>query len=202
MSRPADRWRRDMAVLLLSLACTAGCNITAGQVSSPRTPIEQLLLTQSLFRSLEEMVIPLRSGDVVTVETAWVPSHDDFKGDLPFAASVIASWFTRHGAIVGGEHPKFHARVLLHAFGLDKKDVFIGVPPIQSVLIPVALPELTLYRNLRNRGYTRLSIDVVDISSGRLVGTPWTTEGSVLHERYTVLFLFSWTASDLLPPPP
>ena len=170
------------ALLLLSLACIEGCNITAGQVSSPRTPIEQLLLTQSLFRSLEEMVIPLQAGDVVTVETAWVPSHDDFKGDLPFAASVIASWFARHGAVVGGENPKFRARVLLHAFGLDKKDVFFGVPPIQSVLIPIALPELTLYRNLRNRGYTRLSIDLEDVSSGRLIGTYERPDGSVRDE--------------------
>lgn len=200
--RLANRSGSAMGLLLLSLTYIAGCNITAGQVSSPRTPIEQLLLTESLLRSLEEMVIPLRSGDVVTVETAWVPSHDDFKGDLPFAASVIASWFAQHGAVVGRENPKFRARVLLHAFGLDKKDVFFGVPPIQSVLIPIALPELTLYRNLRNRGYTRLSIDLVDMSSGRLVGIPWITEASVTHERYTVLFLLSWTSSDLLPPPP
>jgi hypothetical protein len=200
--RLAKGSRSAMGLLVLTLTGIVGCNITAGQVSSPRTPIEQLLLTQSLLRSLEEMVIPLQSGDVVTVETAWVPSHDDFKGDLPFSASVIASWFAQQGAVVGGEHPKFRARVLLHAFGLDKKDVFFGVPPIQSVLIPIALPELTLYRNLRNRGYTRLSIDVVDTSTGRLVGLPWTTEASVTHERYTVLFLFSWTTSDLMPPPP
>lgn len=194
--------RHYMGLLLFGVLCISACNITAGQVSSPRSPVEQLLLTQSLLRSLEEMVIPLHSGDVVTVETAWVPSHDDFKGDLPFAASVIASWFAQQGAVVGGENPRFKARVLLQAFGLDKKDVFFGVPPIQSVFIPIALPELTLYRNLRNRGFTRLSIDIVDTSSGLLIGMPWTTEAAVTYERYTVLFLFSWTSSDLLPPPP
>jgi hypothetical protein len=83
-----------------------------------------------------------------------------------------------------------------------KKMCSSAFPPIQSVLIPIALPELTLYRNLRNRGFTRLSIDLIDVSSGRPVGAAWATQAAVTHERYTVLFLFSWTSTDLLPPPP
>jgi hypothetical protein len=187
--------------LLLGTAALAGCNMTAGLVSSPRTPIEQLVLTQSLLRSLEDMALPLRPGDSVAIETAWIPTHDDFKGDLPFAQSVVAAWLTRQGAVVNADEPRFHVRVLLHAFGLDKRDVFFGIPPIQSVLLPIALPELTLYRNERNRGYTRISIDVVEGMSGRLVGTPSVTEAAVIHERYTLLFLLSWQSSDLLPPP-
>lgn len=86
-------------------------------------------------------------------------------------------------------------------FGLDKQDVFFGIPPIQSILFPIALPELTLYRNVRNRGYTRLSIDTTDTTTGRLISRPSVVEASVIFQRYTVLFLFSWQSTDLVPPP-
>ena len=200
VSRSTMSWTAAPS-LLLSIAVLAGCNMTAGQVSSPRTPIDQLVLSQSLLRSLEDLPFPLGTGETIEIETAWLPSHDDFNGDLSFVQAVISSWFIQQGAVVQQDHAKFRARVLLHAFGLDKKDVFFGIPPVQSVLIPLALPELTLYRNVRNRGYTRLSLELVDASSGRLLGLPLFTEAAVIHERFTLLFLLSWQSSDLLPSP-
>lgn len=190
---------RCLAAWLVVLALPA-CNMTPGLVGSPRTPIEQLLLTQSLLRTLDQVTLPLRPGDSVVIETAWPPTHQDFAGDLPFAASVLASWCTQQGLIIGGDHPGYRMRVLLHAFGLDKKDTFVGVPPIQSLLLPIALPELTLYRNVLNRGYTRLTIDITDASTGRLVGFPLLAEASVRQELVTLLFLLSWKSSDLIPP--
>jgi hypothetical protein len=180
---------------------TMGCTMTAGLVNSPRTPIEQLLLTQSLSRSLDQVLWPLKPGDSVALETAWPPTHADFAGDRLFAEAVLTSWVTQQGAVVRPDQPTYRVRVLLHAFGLDKKDTFFGVPPIQSLLVPFALPELTLYRDIRNRGYSRLSMDIVDVASGRLIGAPTLVEASVRDERYTLLFLLSWTSSDLMPPP-
>jgi hypothetical protein len=195
------RSRRRLALPLWLSLTALGCNMTPGLVSSPRTPIEQLLLTQSLLRTLDQVALPLAPGASVEIETAWPPTHADFAGDLTFAASVLASWFTQRGAAVGGDHPTHRVRVLLHAFGLDKQDVFFGIPPIQSLLLPIALPELTLYRNVRNRGYTRLSIEIADAANGRLVAAPALAEAAVIHQRYTLLFLLSWQNSDLLPPP-
>ncbi len=40
-----------------------GCNMTAGLMGNPRTPTEQLLLTQSLLRSLDGAALPIRSGE-------------------------------------------------------------------------------------------------------------------------------------------
>jgi len=190
------RW----APLMLAIAL-CGCNMTGGLVSSPRTPIEQLLLTQSLLRSLDQATLPLKPGDSVAVETAWPPSHADFQGDLAFASSVLASWLAERGLIVGSDRATYRVRVLLHAFGVEKKDTFFGLPPIQSLLIPLALPELTLYRKVRDRGYTRVSLDITEVATGRLTGSPTLVEASVHHEQYTLLFLLSWTSSDLMPPP-
>jgi len=193
--------RSGLGCAALAAWLTVGCNMTAGLVSSPRTPTEQLLLTQSLLRGLEQATLPFKPGDAVVVETAWPPTHADFQGDLLFAQAVLASWLERQGVVIGGDHPTYRMRVLLHAFGLEKHDTFFGIPPIQSLLLPIALPELTLYRAVRNRGYTRLSIDVADMASGRQTGQSAGGEATVYHSRYTLLFLISWSSTDLLPPP-
>lgn len=183
------------------LPAVLGCNLTAGLVPSPRTPIEQLLLTQALFRSLDQISLPIMSGESLSIELAGVPSHDDFNGDIAFSQAVLTSWFARKGATIGDVGTSTHrVRVLLHAFGVDKKDTFIGIPPVQSLVLPVALPELTLYQNSHRRGYARVSIDVFD-AGGRLISAPPPVEATVQHRRYTLLFLLSWDSTDLIPPP-
>jgi hypothetical protein len=200
MPRPTRLLRGCWPPLLLLLAVT-GCNMTAGMVGNPRTPVEQLLLTQALLRSLDDAALPLRPGDSVTIETASLPTHLNFEGDRAYAEAVITSWFARHGAVLGRAYPAYRVRILLHAFGVEKTDVFIGIPPIQSLLLPMALPELTLYRKLTDRGYARLSLDIIEERSGRAVASPPPVEALVQFSQYTLLFLFAWNSTDLIPPP-
>jgi hypothetical protein len=182
--------RLRQACLIGLVAVASGCSMTTGFVSSARTPVEQLLLTQSLFRSLDHAALPLRPGDSIAVETAWPPTRQDFAGDKAYAEAVLLSWLTRKGAIIGRERPTYRLRVLLHAFGLEKTDSFVGIPFL-----------FTLYRNLHDRGYARLSFDIIDESSGRLVGAPSSVEAAVYFKRYTLLFFLSWNSTDLIPPP-
>ncbi len=185
----------------IALMGVGGCNTTTGVVSSPRAPYEQLLLTQSLLRSLEEAAIPLRPGDSVAVEVARPVSHADFSGDRLYAEAFLRSWLAQRGVIIGHGSPTYRIHMLMHAFGVDKREVFFGVPPIQSGFWPIALPELTMYRNVRNRGYSRLTIDVYDEQAGRLVASSSTVDATVSLDEYTFLFIISWSTTDIVPPP-
>ncbi|HEU4685361.1 MAG TPA: hypothetical protein VFS39_12730 [Nitrospira sp.] len=200
MTSGTDRRRLRLPCALITF-WLAGCNMTTGLVSSPRTPVEQLLLTQSLLRSLDNVSLPLRPGESVAVETAWAPTHADFAGDRLYAEAVLISWLARRGAVIAREHPTYRIRVLLHAFGLEKNHAFFGIPAIQSLVVPFALPEFTLYQKIHDRGYTRLSLDIMDEGTGRLVAAPSPVEATVYYVRYTVLFVFSWKSTDLIPPP-
>lgn len=198
---PSRCW---MLLFLMAGAATlnvSGCTMTAGQVSSPRAPYEQLLLTQSLFRSLEEIAVPLKPGDSVAVEVAWPSSHGDFSADQLYAQAVLTSWLARQGATIGADSPTYRLHVLMHAFGVEKNDSFFGIPRIQSGFWPIALPELTLYSKVRHRGYSRLTMDLYDQKSGRLIALPSAADATVSFERYTLLFVLSWTSTDLIPPP-
>ncbi|HJT19678.1 MAG TPA: hypothetical protein VJ746_04360 [Nitrospira sp.] len=182
--------RLRLACLAGVVVAAAGCHMTSGLVSSPRTPVEQLLLTQSLFRGLDDAALPLKPGDSIAVETAWPPTHQDFAGDKTYAEAVLVSWMVKKGAIIGRERPLYRFRVLLHAFGLERQESFVGIPFL-----------VTLYRKIHDRSYARLSFDIIDESSGRLVSSPSPVEASVYFKRYILFFLFSWTSTDLIPPP-
>jgi hypothetical protein len=182
--------RLRLACLAGVVAAAPGCHTTTDLVSSPRTPIDQLLLTQSLLRSLDDAALPLRPGDSISVDTAWPPTGQDFAGDKTYAEAVLLSWLGKKGAIIGREHPTYRFRVLLQALGVERKESFVGIPFL-----------FTLYRNVYSRGYARLSFDIIDESSGRLIGSPSPVEATVYFKRYTLLFLLSWTSTDLIPPP-
>jgi hypothetical protein len=75
------------------------------------------------------------------------------------------------------------------------------MPPIQSVIIPFSLPQLTVYQNLAQDGYVRYGVQVIERASGRLLySTPWHSSRTY-HDQYTVLFFFTWRMTDLEDPP-
>lgn len=188
----------------LFLACAwvvlAGCSVSRETSMTERTPLEQILLTQSLERSLDEVALPLPPGATVTIATVGITADEDEE----YAQELIRTWFRRQGFMVledDADDAAYDARITLHAFATEKSDAFFGIPPIQSVFIPLATPELTFYRKLRLRGVTRFTIDLFDHGKPTLVGTPKLYEAAVNFNRTTVLFIFTTSSTDLIPPP-
>lgn len=183
--------------LLLALAVGpfAACAVSHLVTQTPRTPVEQLLLAQSIERSLSSASIPLRQGETVALETFGLT------GDKDFAQAIVSGWLGRQGLQLNPETATYRVRLILHALGTEKHDSTFGIPPIQSVLIPIALPELNFYKVTRQRGYARVQLDVMEKSSGRLLTSTPVYEGDVYYNQYTILLWFSFDSTDLIPPP-
>ncbi len=47
------------------------------------------------------------------------------------------------------DQPAYLARVSIESLGTMQGLVFFGMPPIQSLIIPFALPEIVLYKHVR-----------------------------------------------------
>jgi hypothetical protein len=97
--------------------------------------------------------------------------------------------------------PAYLARVVVESFGTTQGLTFIGMPPVQSVLIPFSLPALVLYSAEGQKGYARLHVDYFEYQSGKLVGSSPTIIGRTYYNQYTVLFFFTWQTTDLSAPP-
>ncbi len=143
-------------------------------------------------------------------DTSHAPEADRTTGviyasssDLLFVRDVTSRELGRMGLRIGkgAEVKGYLIRVMVQALGTEQGTVLFGLPALQSILLPVALPEVALYKNQHQRALVRLSLDIYDLGTGRFVhSTPW-YEASAFYNEYTVLIIFTFKSTDLQPPP-
>jgi hypothetical protein len=194
-----------------------GCALQQEISRTPRTAVEQLLLGQALERALDKLSLPIPEGASLMVEASGLQTDrvhlqminqergviGNLSWDLSFVRDVAAAHLGEMG-----HHIRTHAseatylvRVMVQSLGTDQGITFFGMPGIQSVLIPFALPELTVYRKQNQLAYARIKLDIFDIATGRLIdSTPWWV-GETFYNQYTILFFIFFRTTDLTDPP-
>ncbi|UCE64303.1 MAG: hypothetical protein JSU59_03945 [Nitrospirota bacterium] len=188
-------WNLSLAFLVLFGLMLTGCTTSPKTTDTARSTMEQLLLAQALERTLVDARMPIDPAESVAVEAVGLT------GDAGYAKSIVEEWLRKKGLLVGGEAPKYLVRVILQAFGTQNVETFIGIPPIQSTFIPLATPELAIYKNINQRGYARLNLEVSDKKTGALVAVSPVFEDEVFFEDVVWLFLFEFKNTDIVPPP-
>ena len=223
--------RLTPAVVSALLACSlVSCTVPREVTRTARSAIEQLLLAEALNRSLLNVALPLSVDQPLYMEvtglqlgylspivsmpsvsasgeTNTIPSSTSAyfspAGDLAFVKDAVAA----HLGVLGyriakrEEDASYLVRVMVQAFGTSQSTSFFGMPPVQSVLIPFSLPQLTIYQNLAQDGYVRYGVDVIERASGRLFySTAWHSHRTY-HDQYTILFFFTFRMTDLEDPP-
>ena len=177
-----------------------------------------MLLGQAIERSLANVTVPIPNDKPVIVEavgfamgTPLLQDNADrttgviyaSSSDLLFVRDVTSRELGRMGLRIGkgAEVKGYLIRVMVQALGTEQGTVLFGLPALQSILLPVALPEVALYKNQHQRALVRLSLDIYDLGTGRFVhSTPW-YEASAFYNEYTVLIIFTFKSTDLQPPP-
>ena len=199
-------------IIILALSVgLLGCSATRETSKSPRTTIEQLLISQSIDRALTvapDFIAPKGSA---TVEVAGLNYDKRFAGDLVvdasnydkmFAKDLVVEWLRQQGWQITATGGTYVVHLIIYALGTEQENSFLGLPPASSTLIPISLPELALYKASRQRGYARFSLTVSERPSERLITSTPVMEGDVYFNQYTVLFAFTFHTTDIAPPPP
>jgi hypothetical protein len=190
-------------VSTLVLLALAGCTITRNP--SPwveqRTAIEQLLFSQALERSLGQMALPLPPAAPLTIVEANAPSPPIYVNMLREAVT------NRLGAL--GFHVRkdekeaaYLVRVIAQTLGTEQGVKQFGLPSMQSALLPVGTPEISLYKEDHLYSAVRLSLTVFDAKSGRQVlSTPW--HGATTYfNQYTALIVIGFRLTNVDIPVP
>ncbi|MGH7232474.1 MAG: hypothetical protein ACREJU_14110 [Nitrospiraceae bacterium] len=210
------------ALVAISLA---GCAMAREPSKTPRTAIEQLLLAHAIDRGLRDLRLPIADGSSVAVEVAGFSNYLPFqstgqqtkdlltqppanpvygpKSDLLYIQDAVAGRLGELGYRVQEDQQGalYLIKVLVQAIGTEQSETFLGMPAVQSVLIPFALPELTLFRKQNQMGYMRYSLDVYDVTTRRFVlSSPWYL-GTAYYHQFTVLFSLQFKRTDLPFPP-
>ena len=188
----------EVFVILLAACLLSACAPTRDTSKSLRSATEQLLLSQAVERSLEEVTVPMLKDATVALEVAGLTSDQFYVRDAVAAhlAGKVGAKIRSHQA-----DAKYLVRVMVQALGTELDQSFFGMPQVEGGLIPIALPELPLYKFVRQVGYVRYALHVYDIATGQLaLATPWFTK-TAASRQYTVLFFFTFRTSTLIDPP-
>lgn len=196
------RWERYAILALLAslLLFNAGCGVLSRETSkTARTPIEQLLLSQAVERSIRTLNLPVpRDGSIAVEVTGLTP-------DQEFLRQVVSEQLARRGFRVVKQQkeqaqeqkPTYLVRIVLEGFGTEQGTTFFGMPAIQSIVIPFSLPPITLYQNVHQQGVVRFSLNIYNFESAQLLGFTRIYEASTHYNSYTLLIFWGWTSTDL-----
>ena len=200
-------------ILYIVTALVTGCALEQEVSRTPRTAVEQVLLTQAVEKALVNLSVQLPEGVNVDMDVTGLESDrsrldmtNTGQGtinrpsrDILYIRDAVAAELGRRGYRVsaqGAESP-YLVRVMAESFGTMQGNVFVGMPPVQSVLIPFSLPELTLYKRQSQSGYVRLHVDVYDNRTGEFLGSTPKLIGRAYFNQYTVLILATWLRTDV-----
>lgn len=144
-----------------------------------------------------ENFLPIPQGSNVMLGTSGLTA------DHALLQPILAGWLGKQGYLVQKEEKNATHRidVVVGALGTEVAGTFFGMPPIQSVLIPFALPELALYKAQHQVGYTKFYMNIFETPGGRFVASTPTFLADTYYSDYTILFIFSFASTDLISPP-
>ncbi len=191
---------RMLFLSMLLIGLLSACSTTQKITSSARTATEQLLISEAITRSLPKQIdlpLPIPKGAIVKLDvTGLTPDKDMAKG-------VVAGWLGFLGYTVqdGPENAAYRVNLVIDSLGSEVGNTFFGIPPIQGSLLPIALPELAIFKADIQSGYARFHLDVFDMPSGRFIASSSPFIADTFYTTYTVLFLISFNKTDLISPP-
>jgi hypothetical protein len=148
------------------------------------------------LRTVADLTIPIPPNESIAVDSLGLT------GDQDFVRLSVAGRLSELGYRVYKleNKPTYLARIMLQGLGTEQGTSFLGMPPVQSVLIPFSLPEITIYKKVTREALSRLSLSVYRADSRRLISkTPW-YEASTHYNQFVVLLFMSFLQTNLVLP--
>jgi hypothetical protein len=185
-----------LAIGVVLLTC-AGCFVSRepSHFVEQRTAVEQLLFGQAVERAVARMTLPLPDGAAVAIEVV-APSP-------PLLLGVVRDSVAKRLGSQGLRVPKsdkdaeYLIRVVAQSLGNEQGLNLVGLPSMQSALLPIATPEIALFKEEHHQALVRLLLDVFEIGSGRhILSTRW-HDGHAYFNQYVVLLVFSFRTTNL-----
>jgi len=189
-----DPRKHSAVIAAVALALTAGCSIPTKRPVKPRTPIEQLLISEAIQGAMKDLAMDTeRRGAKIYLDTTGLTDEQEF------LAQVLRGWLGQQGfeTFRTVEDADYRVLLVVQSLGTQQAIRFFGMPAARSAWLPIALPELALYKKNREEGYARFYFDVFDAKTGKYIRSTREYEGVAVHTKYTYLLVFDHEVSDL-----
>jgi len=186
-------WKLPRAAAMLSLAALAtGCSSTLVTLTK-RSGIEQELLVRSLERAVSQLDVDRLAGKRVALELFALTE------DQAFAQHFVAALMEARGVDVVPEAgtADLRLRIFASVLGVDRGETMVGIPTFTAPLVGVPVPEIALFKWVRNRGRSEVQVFAYDARNDRLIDAIPAGVGQAKFDEFTLLLTISFTNSDL-----
>jgi hypothetical protein len=205
MSRVLNRYFL-LAASVLSTGSMTGCSITHEATRSQRSPVEQLLISEAVQRSLPrdpDRLLPIPRGAAVALETSLISVQTEVSTEKLLVQQVVSGWLGQNGYAIqkDEQNAAYRINIIVGALGTESGGNFFGMPPVRSQLIPFSLPELALYKAQYQTGYIKFYLNIFELPSGIFVGSTAPLAAETYYNDHTLLLFLSFTSTDLEAPP-
>jgi hypothetical protein len=179
------------AVAALLAALLGGCSLANSLGATAPAGITQQLLVRSLERALADLDLSHLQGEPVGLEVTVQAGNEAFVKDF------VTTWMKVHGVRVGGDAPDRKLKMFVSVYGTDHDQTLIGLPAFQAPVVNVPVPELALFKWVRNRGQAELRLWAFDRKGDTLVDAPAPGIGRAKLDDFTLLLFIGFTRSDI-----
>ena len=151
-----------LSVVLL-LVFWAGC-ATRVVSSTPRTAIEQLLLSTAVDTAIDKISLPELADKKIYPDFTNLQSYDSEYIKCAFKACISSDGAT---VLERPDGADYIIQVSCGALGNEYKDTLLGIPGLPVLGSPVTLPELALWKHVEQDGIAKFLVTVY--SNGRAI---------------------------------
>ncbi len=218
--RPPTRVLTALTPLLLLCALGTGC-AEIRVTDSPRTADEQFLLNEASIRAVDGLsVAALRdyklfvdptylSGSPLSI--AGQPDTYSLSPNPPNVDQAFLLGEIRNKLLVSGarvvddrKDADIVVEVRAAANGINKLQYLFGIPQIGGGAnvtgsVPIIIPEIAFYKNLRQRGFTSVSLTARWSDTGELVQASGPSVGQTFRNDYWFFGIGPRTVGDIPP---
>ncbi len=168
------------ALIVFIIGCT-----TRNFTNTPRTAIEQLLLSAAVDDAVQKINIPQITGQKTYLDFSNLKAYD-----AEYIRTAVACRFAQFGAVLveKPENADYIAGIACGALGTEYKSSLIGIPSIPVPGSPTPLPELALARGIEQTGIAKLLLFVH--SNGRAVVSAQYYGKAERDESFVLFFRF------------
>ena len=147
---------KQIVLAVLVLVYLAGC-ATRSVSNTPRTAVEQLILSTAIDTALSKFQLPEVAGKKLYVD------FTNLKGyDAEYVKVAVRARFAEIGATLADkpEQAEFIAEIASGCIGNEYKSFIMGIPALPIPGSAVPMPELALYRDVEQTGIVKFLIFV------------------------------------------
>jgi hypothetical protein len=180
-------------LILCPFVLLTGCAISTQISNTQRSGVEQRLLVRSFERALAALDTREFKGKTVAVDFYGLTSDKDFMKEF------FTAWLQGQQVQITTDpkQAQLQLKVFAPVLAVDQGQSFVGTPSFTVPVLGFAIPEISLFKDVRHSGFAEIKVYTIDGETGKFVDQSPPAIGEAQYDDYTITIVGHFTRSDI-----